>query len=453
MRFKNLAGTFAILLSLLSQSALAQTGQAQAVPKKDPSGSPAQQAKQDPDQTERPHQGPSTAAETARRLRRSLPVIPSLARGSDALLSLNGQRAIQTQLVTSSNVKEPTVDAFPFAGGLPAEASEQVQIPDEQFALLPAKFNATVPVLDPISAKGWHFTVGVPFFSPCNEDGLHGIRSAAPLLRATGPTLGGRLSLFESFEYRLSKTTNQSVFGGHNDSKYQTYDWNTHADIRSWRNHLVSVRFAMFSQNVDLATLNALTEPGATPDYLMRGGQFSVSDSYIWRPGLVLDSLFSARYMRLHVVPQGAGPMTLVTQGEVLGNYFDTLHRTSNGLGGRETLELPEFNTWGSHQISFGGGLARAAFDSSHHGGMIELRGVGEEQIFSITNFTGSGLESMAVNEADVWVEDKWAPSRRANFTFGLKYDWTTLSRQHEWAPRFAFAVLPFQGDRTVIRG
>src|SRR5262249_23080101 len=210
---------------------------------------------------------------------------------------------------------------------------------------------------------------------------------------------------------------------------------------------------AIFSQNVDRATLNALTEPGATPDYLMRGGQFSVSDSYILRPGLILDSLFSARYMRLHVVPQGSGPMALVTQGDVLGNYFDALHRTSHRLEWKEALRLPEFNTWGSHQISFGGGLARAAFDSSHHGGMIELRGVGEEQIFSITNFTGSGLESMAVNEADVWVEDKWAPSRRANFTFGLKYDWTTLSRQHEWAPRFAFAVLPFQADRTVIRG
>src|SRR5215510_10752328 len=371
MRFKNLVSTSATLLLLLSQTAWAQAGQSQQAPNKDDSaGSSAQKANQDPDQAEGPRQGPSSAAEAAKRLRRTLPVIPSLVRGSDALFSLNGQRAIQTQLVTSSNVKEPTVDAFPLAGGLPVEASELVQIPEEQFALLPAKFNATVPVLDPISAKGWHFTVGVPFFSPCNEDGLHGIRSAAPLLRATGPAAGGKMSLFESFEYRLSKTTNQSVFGGQDDSKYQSYDWNNHADIRAWQNHLLSGRFAIFSQNVDRATLNALTEPGATPDYLMRGGQFSVSDSYILRPGLILDSLFSARYMRLHVVPQGSGPMALVTQGDVLGNYFDTLHRTSHRLEWKEALRLPEFNTWGSHQISFGGGLARAAFDSSHHGGM-----------------------------------------------------------------------------------
>src|SRR5262249_15682466 len=450
MRFKNLASTLVILLILLSQTVFGQAGHSQPASKKDnPAGSPAQQVKQDQEQPEGPHQGPSTAAETAKRFRRTLPVIPSLVRGSDALLSLNGQRAIQTQLVTSSNVKEPTVDAFPIAGGLPVEASEQVQIPEEQFAMLPSKFNATVPVLDPISNNGWHFTLGVPFFSPCNEDGLHGIRSAAPLLRATGPTLGGRLSLFESFEYRLSKTTNQSVFGGHNDSKYQTYDWNTHADIRSWRNHFVSGRFAMFSQNVDLATLNALTEPGATPDYLMRGGQFSVSDSYIWRPGLVLDSLFSARYMRLHVVPQGTGPMTLVTQGEVLGNYFDTLHRTSSRVEWKEALRLPDFTAWGSHQGSFGGGFSRAAFDSSHHSGTIEVRGVSEERVFSLTNFIGSGLETLAPNETGAWVEDKWAPSRRANFTFGLKYDWTTLSRQHEWAPRFGFALLPFKSDRT----
>src|SRR5262249_30295574 len=193
------------------------------------------------------------------------------------------------------------------------------------------------------------------------------------------PTLGGKLSLFESFEYRLSKTTNQSVFGGHNDSRYQSYDWNNHADIRAWRNHLVSARFALFSQNVDLATLTALTEPEATPDYLMRGGQVSVSDSYNWRPGWILDSLFSARYMRLHVVPQGSGPMELVTQGDVLGNYFDTLQRTSHRLEWKEALRLPDFKAMGSHQLSFGGGLARASFDSSHHSGTIELRGLAEE--------------------------------------------------------------------------
>src|SRR5260370_41448819 len=189
MRFKDLASTLMILLFLLSQSAFGQTGQSNPSPQKDNSAGATGQAKQDSGQAEGPHQGPSSAAETAKHLRRTLPTIPSLVRGSDALLSPNGQRAIQTQLVTSSNVKEPTVDAFPFAGGLPAEASEPVQIPDEQFATLPAKFNATVPVLDPISNNGWHFTLGVPFFSPCNEDWLHGIRSAAPLLRSTSPVL------------------------------------------------------------------------------------------------------------------------------------------------------------------------------------------------------------------------------------------------------------------------
>src|SRR5262249_45946656 len=127
--------------------------------------------------------------------------------------------------------------------------------------------------------------------------------------------------------------------------------------------------------------------------------------------------------------------------------------RTSSRVEWKEALRLPDFTAWGSHQVSFGGGFSRAAFDSSHHSGTIELRGVSEDRVFSLTNFIGSGLETLAPNETGAWVEDKWAPSRRANFTFGLKYDWTTLSRQHEWAPRFGFALLPFKSDRTVIRG
>src|SRR5262245_52817880 len=136
MRLKNLAGTLATLLFLLSQSALTQTGQTRPAPQKDnPAGSTEQKVKQDQEQTEGPHQGPSTAAETAKRFRRSLPVIPSLVRGSDGLLTLNGQRATQNLLVTSTNAKEPTIDAFPFAGATPVEASEPVQIPDEQFGI------------------------------------------------------------------------------------------------------------------------------------------------------------------------------------------------------------------------------------------------------------------------------------------------------------------------------
>src|SRR5262249_32608788 len=126
MRFKNLASVLMIILLALPECVLCQSGKPQSE-RKDNSPAATPNASQDQDQTEGPHQGPSSAAEAAKRIRRTMPVIPSLVRGGDALLSLNGQRAIQTQLVTSSNVKEPTVDAFPFVGGLPVEASEQVQ--------------------------------------------------------------------------------------------------------------------------------------------------------------------------------------------------------------------------------------------------------------------------------------------------------------------------------------
>src|SRR6185503_15073997 len=49
----------------------------------------------------------ATASEAARKWRRELPVLPSLARGLDGILNLYGQRATQNAHVSSTNVKDP----------------------------------------------------------------------------------------------------------------------------------------------------------------------------------------------------------------------------------------------------------------------------------------------------------------------------------------------------------
>src|SRR6266571_3515741 len=406
----------------------------------------------------RPNEGDQhahrNADEQAARLRHILPVLPSLIRGGDGLLNTEGQRATQNQLVTSTNVKDPVTDTFPFTSGLPVEGANPVQIPTEQFTVSLAKFYATVPVLDPISSSGWHFSLGSPYFAVGMRDGnLRGIRSAAPAFSLTGPTAGGKVMVYQSFEYALSTPTVESIFGTKHDSKFQSYDSSTHVDVRAVRGHTISARLALFSQDVDFAMLNALTAPEATPDYLMRGGQLSFSDAYSTQGGITVDSSASLKKLRLRLLPRGSEPMVLVEQGEILGNYFDTLRRSADRFEWKEGVRFPDRSGWGRHQIGLGGGWARAAFDSVHIGNTIILTGEDADELFSITRFTGSPFESLSAHELTGWVEDRWTPTRRAVFTSGLRYDWTTLSRTNQWAPRFGFAMLPFRGEHTVIRG
>ncbi|HTF38398.1 MAG TPA: hypothetical protein VK651_08820, partial [Blastocatellia bacterium] len=306
---------------------------------------------------------PRSASEQATRLRRTLSVLPSLIRGGDGLLSIEGQRATQSQLVTSTNVKDPVTDAFSFTAGLPVETANPVQIPTEQFSVSLAKFYATVPVLDSIGGSGWNFALGAPFFAIGRADGSwQGLRSAAPMASATGPLFGRRLMLYQSFAYAFSRQTVESIFGTKNDSRFQSYDSNTHVDIRALRGHVMSSRLALFSQDIDSATLNALTVPEATPDYLMRGGQLSFADAYTTQSGVILDSSVSYKTLLARVRPRGSEPMVFVEQGELSGNYFDNVHHNGSRFEWKEGLQLPEKSGWGKHHIGFGGGLARAAF-------------------------------------------------------------------------------------------
>ena len=408
------------------------------------------------------------ATDAAANMRQNLPVLPSVTRGRDGLLNTNGQRATQNLLVTSSNVKDPVTDTFIFAGALPLEAAEAVQIPSEQFTVSLPKFYATVPVLDQISKGKWHFSAVNPLFAVKRDSGSwKGLRSATPTVSATGPLFGGRLDLFQSFGYRLSKSTVESLENGHLDSTLRSYDWNTHADFKPWRGHTLSARLALFSQGIDAATLNALMEFKTTPNFLTRGGQMFLSDSYGTARGAILDSSISVKKVRVRILPRGNEPMEFEEQGELYGNYFDTVRRSSSRIEWKETLRLPERTAWGRHQLSFGGGLARAAFHSARFGNTIvficeeegeeegERNGEeGEEEaVVSTTTFTGSPFESLSASELTGWAEDRWAPSRRVSLTLGLRYDWGTISRKNQWAPRLGFAVLPFSGGHTVIRG
>jgi hypothetical protein len=437
---------------LILQTAGASAQQSQPSPGSPKQNAAASQAATNTSpQKEGPQPDKDRAGDAALKFRRLVPIVPDLFRGSDGLLTTNGQRAIETRLVTGTNVKEPAMDARPLPSGLAVEAAEPVEIPNDQFSPSTLKFNESVPMLDSIRSDTWHLEFGTPSISVEDSNGLRRLRAAAPEASATGPLLGGKINLFQSFRYRLSRATIAGL-GGVNDTTFQSYDWNTHADIKAGDRNTPSIRLVLFSQEVDSATLNGLTHPEATPGFLMRGGQLFVSDAYRNQAGFILDSSLGAKSMHLSVLPQGTGPMLLIQQGELEGSYFDRLYRTSHRTEWKESVQLPENSTSQKHHLRFGGALARDAFDSTRRDSPIILLG-SDPSPFGTIDFTGPGRERLAAEEVTGWFEERWTPARALELTLGFRYDWTTQSRTNEWGPRAALALSPFKSDKTVIRG
>src|SRR5262245_6912565 len=211
-------------LLILQNAAMAQQSQTSSDSPKKQANTSQPDSKSNP-QPEGPQPGKARAADTALKFRRMVPVVPDLTRGSDGLLTTNGQRAIETKLVTSTNVKEPAADARPLSAGLPVEAAEPVEIPNDQFSPSTLKFNETIPILDAIRSDAWHFEIGAPFLSFQDKHGLRDLRSAAPVASGTGPLFGGKIDLFQSLEYRLSRAAIEGL-GGINDTTFRSYDSN-----------------------------------------------------------------------------------------------------------------------------------------------------------------------------------------------------------------------------------
>jgi len=97
------------------------------------------------------------------------------------------------------------------------------------------------------------------------------------------------------------------------------------------------------------------------------------------------------------------------------------------------------------------------AFDASNFGGTFEfasLEQYGASTPFVFRSVEGSPNVKFATRVANGFVQDEFQATQRLSLTFGLRYDWqSAIDDRRNFAPRFAFAFVPGQNRKTIIRG
>ena len=75
------------------------------------------------------------------------------------------------------------------------------------------------------------------------------------------------------------------------------------------------------------------------------------------------------------------------------------------------------------------------------------------DTINQLIEFVGDGALQQSQNEYSAFVQDKWNINRRLTFDLGLRFDRDQIGGRNNFAPRFGFAFLPTDSERTVVRG
>lgn len=382
-----------------------------------------------------------------------LPLLPGVVRGPDGLINMKGAKASQGgMLLNSANVTDPVTGSS--GVNLPIDGVSSAQVIANPYDPEYGKLAGAVAIIDTRISDFDRFHFQFQNFMPRlrkRGGAIVGIESSTPRTTLTGPLIRGRAALTQSFEYRYVRTPVETLPPMQRDTGVESFDSYTQLDLNLTERQNASITLSFYPQKLNYLGLNTFTPQPATPDLRQRGHFLTFSHKLVSRSESLLASQISVKEFDSNLKPHSDDLYRLAVE-TTTGGFFNRQDRDTNRLEWREVFTSPTMRGWGRHQLKAGANFVRNAFDGQHVFNPVEVLRASEIPAERIA-FTPGTTTSIRQSEYTAFLLDKWMVHPRVTFDAGLRFDRDSISDRGHVAPRFGFAVAPFRGLRTVLRG
>lgn len=385
----------------------------------------------------------------------ALPLLPGVVRGPDGTLNIKGTRPNQSGILVSSlNVTDP-VTGSP-AIELPLEAVETVQVYSNPYSAEYGKFTGAVTTIETrAGSNDWRYLVSGVLPRPRWRDGkVFGIGAVTPRIAVGGPISRNKLFFFQSFEYRFVRTnvpSLETLDESQRDIQRESFDSFSRVDYVINAVHRFTASLSVFPQKLEFVNLNTFNPADTTANFHQRGWFLALNEQAAFKSGALLQSSFSVKQFDGDIFGNSAA-LYMITPDRNFGGWFDRQHRESRRY---EWLEVYHFapRRWrGSHTLKAGLNFSHTNFTGSDISQPVQVvRQNGT--ISQLIQFVGDSALRQRQNEYSAFVQDKWTLNGRITFDLGLRFDRDQIGAQNNFAPRFGFAFLPTDSERTIVRG
>jgi hypothetical protein len=391
----------------------------------------------------------------SQRFQDALPLVPSVVRGPDGLININGARATESSLlVNGANVTDPVTGNF--AVELPYEAVDSVQVYTNPYSAEFGKFSGGVTNVSTKSG-GDKLKLELNDFLPrLHMEGwqTQGIEAWNPRFRVSGPTGYRNLYFSQALQYKFNRTFLEDLPDNENFFQLSGVDSLTQLDYKPNNRHQLTFTFSAFPEKVKNVNLNTFLPIDSTPDFKQRGYNAATFDRYFFENGSFLETSLSFKEYDVSVRPKEESLNTpfLVTTEGYRGNYFNFQDRDSRRIQWGETYTLKPFELSGAHVLRTGVDYAHTDYSGTVRYSPVEVRGAAGELLERI-DFSGGDPLAQNSNELSAYIQDHWSPFSDLTVDWGLRLDYDNIAEQANFGPRFSFAYSPALLPKTAFKG
>jgi len=376
-------------------------------------------------------------------------------RGADGLIKIKGATSTQTGwLVNSANVTDPVTGEQ--AINLPTDVIQEVEVLPNPYDAQYGKFAGAVTTVETARAGDkWKYSLQNFLPRLRRRDGdLRGLESFTPRFTVSGPIVKDRFSIVQSFEYRFVRSPVTSLPVNAQDTELESFDSFTQLDFTLNQNHFLTAVFTAYPQKNRFANLNTFNPQEVTANRRQKGWMAGLQDRYLFANGSLLESTFSLKDYDVDVYPARFGRDMIFRPERVFGSFFNTQNRITRRYELQEIYNFRPYQAHGEHLLRLGFNVTRGTFRGFHDSNTVLIDPSSSpadfrQEIF----FFGSPFIGRNQTEYAFWLQDKWSPRRRLTFDFGARYDYSTLSHESNVSPRFGFAYVLTDDNRTLVRG
>ena len=383
--------------------------------------------------------------------REALPLLPSVVRGTDGLLRIDGVRPHEAPLLLDGfNVSDPATGVSSIDP--PIESVANVDVLRDPMAVT---FGGALGSLASIETRtgGDTLEAGVQGFLPrprLSGQGFGTLEGFSPRAHVGGRSGPVRFFLAGEYDYNRFAVPGVTTSSGRPDSRDSNGTVLARVDVEISGSDVVSVEGLVFPSKKLYHGLSPLRSVEAAPTLLNRDSFGGLVERHSFGADQTLTVRLGALSHYSEQQPNGDGQAEITPSGWS-GGLFSTVAQTAARLEASASWQRKLHTSAGTHDLELQGSIQGESLRGSVDERPVEIRDAAGTLVrrISFGAATATAAENRSVGLA---LRDLWHAGERLQIDAGLRDDWSTLAGSAPSA-RVGFRYATSSSGTTVLKG